>query len=106
MFKINLKKFSLMRGGSFLGFGLSPHRDWRIVLTGFAILVLLVLGMSSLVFYRTNSNSGSAGVQVESSPRNTLNLERLKKTVDYYKDKETKFEEIKSTKGNLLDPSI
>ena len=43
--KINLdlfKKFSLMKGGSFLGFGLSAHRDWKIILSGFIVVVVLI----------------------------------------------------------------
>jgi len=106
MLKINLKKFSLMRGGSFLGFGLAPHRDWKIILSGFIVLILLIIGFGSFLFYKTNYNGWSIDNQKETTRLNSLDLDRLGKAVTYYKDKATKFEEIKSNRGTTPDPSI
>jgi len=102
---LNLKKLSLMRGGSLFGFGLSAHRDWKIILSGFMILIILSAGFSFLVFQQINNNTTGAN-QEEVVQNNSLDTELLKKTIIYYQEKAIKLEEIKSKKSTLADPAI
>lgn len=95
-----------MRGGSFLGWGQSAHRDWKIILTGFIVVVLFSLFFSFLVFKQINNVGNSTTPQngiVENSSIDTI---LLKKIISYYDDQAKKFEKIKSNKISLPDPSI
>lgn len=103
---LNFKKFSLMRGGSFLGWGQSAHRDWKIILSGFIIAILFSLLFSFLVFKQIN-NAGASVFEQSGTVRNdSLDTALLKKIILYYEEQTKKFEKIKSTKGALIDPSI
>lgn len=108
MTKINLnfKKFSLMRGGSFLGWGQSAHRDWKIILSGFILVVVFSLLFSFLVFKQINNAGDSLSLQNETVQNGALDTTLLKKIILYYEDQAQKFEKIKSTKNTLPDPSV
>jgi len=108
MTKINLnfKKVSLMRGGSFLGWGQSAHRDWKIILSGFILAIIFSLLFSFLVFKQINNAGDSGFLQNETVQNGALDTTLLKKIILYYDDQAKKFEKIKSNKSTLSDPSI
>lgn len=105
--KINLtfKKFSLMRG-SFLGWGRSAHRDWKIILSGFIVAIIFSLFFSFLVFKQISNAKVSVTGQNETVQSGVIDTELLKKIILYYEDQAKKFEKIKSMKSTLVDPSI
>ncbi|MHB0978278.1 MAG: hypothetical protein ACYC1K_02670 [Minisyncoccota bacterium] len=103
---LNFKKVSLMRGGSFLGWGQSAHRDWKIILTGFIVAVLFSLLFSFLVFKQINNAGGSTASQNGTIENSSIDTTLLKKIISYYDDQSKKFEKIKSNKISLPDPSI
>ncbi|GEM_PF-5658044 len=106
--KINLhfKKVSLMRSGSFLGWGQSAHRDWKIILSGFIVVVLFSLLFSFLVFKQINNVEAPVVMQNETLENSLIDTALLKKIILYYDDQAKKFEKIKSTRSTLPDPSI
>lgn len=95
-----------MRGGSFLGWGQSAHRDWKIILSGFIVVVLFSFLFSFLVFRQINNIGASVAVQSETVESSVIDTVLLKKIILYYEDQAKKFEKIKSTKNTLIDPSI
>ncbi len=103
---LNFKKFSLMRGGSFLGWGQSAHRDWKIILSGFIVAVLFSLLFSFLVFKQINNVGGSTASQSGTIENSSIDTALLKKIISYYDDQAKKFEKIKPSKSAIPDPSI
>lgn len=95
-----------MRGGSFLGWGQSAHRDWKIILSGFIVVVLFSFLFSFLVFRQINNVGASTVVQNETVENSVIDTILLKKIISYYEDQAKKFEKIKSTRSALIDPSI
>lgn len=95
-----------MRGGSFLGWGQSAHRDWKIILSGFILAIIFSLLFSFLVFKQINNAGDSGFLQNETVQNGALDTTLLKKIILYYDDQAKKFEKIKSNKSTLSDPSI
>lgn len=95
-----------MRSGSFLGWGQSAHRDWKIILSGFIVAVIFSLLFSFLVFKQINNAGNSTALQTETVQNGVLDTTLLKKIILYYEDQAKKFEKIKSTKNTLPDPSV
>lgn len=95
-----------MRGGSLLGWGQSAHRDWKIILSGFIISVLLSLLFSFLVFKQINNASTSVTGEARTVQNSSIDTVLLKKIILYYDDQAKKFEKIKSNQSTLPDPSI
>ena len=104
--KLNFKKFDFKKGRSLLSFGLSPHRDWKIILSTCIILSLLLLSFSFLVWKKASGVKVTESSQEELMKLNTLNVELLRRTVLYYEEKANTLEEIKSKRSIISDPSL
>jgi hypothetical protein len=108
MKKINsiFSKIKINRGGHFLGFGMSPEVDWKLILLTFMITSVLVLTACAYYFIRINSGSFSSVSEDEGTPTPSFNISRVRQTTNYYDGKAAQLEIIKTTPENILDPSL
>lgn len=99
-------KFKINRGGHFLGYGVSPENDWKIILMTFMIMLALTLGACIYYFLKVNNGDFLVLTDEEKTPTSTFNLNRVRQTINYYESKSEELEKIKSTPEVILDPSL
>jgi hypothetical protein len=99
-------KFKINRGGRFLGFGLSPETDWKIIILTFMICMFLVLIGCAYFFIKIDNGGFLPVTDEEKTPSSSFNINRVRQTVNYYDNKSKELEIIKSTPEDILDPSI
>ncbi len=111
MIKINLKqikeRFSrIISRDKFKSF-LTPYRDWKIIVISFFIL-FVIIGIANAYFF-IQIDAGKIFFKVEKKPTKNfevLNVSGLKKTVQFFGNKEKNFEALSKEKLNIVDPSL
>ena len=108
MKKINsiFSKIKINRGGHFLGFGMNPETDWKIILLSFMISAVLILTACAYYFIRINSGSFVSTTDEETTPTPSFNISRVRQTTGYYEKKAAQLEIIKTSPESILDPSL
>lgn len=89
-------------------FGTGPDADWKVILLSSIALLVVIIALDLKIFFAINSESiGRDDIAVEETEA-VLNLNKLKKTVEYYQAKETQFELIRNgtATSTIVDPSL
>lgn len=100
----NKEKDDYPTKGRPLGWGGGPDADWKVMVGACLILVLIGFLLSALLFYKVRG--GSFGSDINASAEAPVDRNNLKRTVNFYKDRATNLESIKTTKETTPDPSI
>ena len=91
----------------FFGFGTSAQADWKIIFFSTVLIIIVVSILNVVMFIKIDK--GEIFVVKENNPmsKNALNLEKLKETNLYYKNKALEFESLKKgTSSPVVDPSL
>lgn len=100
-------KFKFNKGRRLLALGSSPETDWRIILIGFMILALVVVGLCTYFFVGLNlSDTPATDPSAPGANTPAFNINRLRQTINHYKTKRVEFEKVKIDSEATLDPSI
>lgn len=99
-------KIRLNRGGKFLGIGMNPETDWKIMVITFIFLLSVTLTACAYYFIRVNSGDFLVAIDGEATPTSTFNINRVRQTVNHYKTKAVELEKIKLAPENIPDPSL
>lgn len=111
MIKINFKKiienFSNIWDKDKLKFIITPNRDWKIIVTSFFILFIL-LSVGNIYFFRLIDKEKIFFKKSETTPEKikALDVVKLKKVVKYFENKEKMFNTLVVEKPNIIDPSL
>lgn len=84
--------------------GENIQRDWIIILSVFAFLSLVMLGMSTYLFLKVNQGEFFVTPQNNTRSIENLNRSRLEKTGEKLKERALKFEEARND-YSVVDPS-
>lgn len=82
------------------------ERDWGLMLIGFVVLVLVVVGLSGRLFFRINrgdfftSNGPADAASIVSSQKVLVD------TVNFFTDREKSYQASRSAASSQIDPSI
>lgn len=106
---IDLKKFT--RIFSLLGdrdpgkVEITPHRDWLILVGLFAALIVVVAGVSALLFVQTG-DEGLSAAEAETQPKPKIfNVKRLSSVISEFESREMKLQELRTERPHTIDPS-
>ena len=111
MAKFSLKdikeKFPVGGGRDKLKSLLTPHRDWRILVVVF-VLSFIVLGVVSTYFFIQVKEEKIFSETKENADEDfeVLDAEGLKEVVEFFENKENKFEFLSEEKPSAVDPSL
>lgn len=89
------------------GLGSGPDNDWKIIVVSTIALVILASAWNLRMFIRIN-NGGAYAIEEETQGADVIDLEKLQKTVEYYRNKESEFNKIitGNATSTVSDPSI
>ena len=94
------------KNGKLFGFGVSQSDDWRIIANVLLILALTVSVLGVYMFIKIEQGDMFVVEKEARGTGNTLDQNLLNKTIEFYKSRALKFEEIKANKVEVADPSI
>lgn len=109
------KNFELKKiAGKFLGNGykpaeareINPRRDWYMVLTAFTLIVFAIIAFGSYLYGKINSGSFFTTSRGSELPVETIDRSELKKIIGFYAAKNQSFQEAKTKKQEVVDPSL
>ncbi len=101
----SLPHISLRKGGKLFGFGTSPEADWKIIFSAGLFLAVCMIIFNAYIFIKIDKGDIFTVDALEGGER-TLDVRKLEEVVNYYEDRESKYEEIKSSGTSVPDPSI
>lgn len=78
---------------------------WRILLTTFFVMTVLVLGASFFVIQDISRGGFSPVAKVVVQGSDQVTLGRLEKLVSHFETKRVTFEQVRKTRTVLVDPS-
>ncbi len=111
MIKINLKniigKFSEIGDRDKLKSVLTPHRDWKIIIIVSSFLLIVLSVWSVYFFIQVNEEKMFFEIEEKSvEDFEVLDVEGLKKTIEFFENKEEKFNTLTEEKPGIVDPSL
>lgn len=86
--------------------GIAPDRDWKLLLAA-AVGVFVVALLYAGYLYREVSK-GEIFIQPERSTARleTIDRERLEAAVESFRDRDTRFNELRRSRPTFVDPSL
>lgn len=106
MQKLNIKGLKLHKNGRLFGFGVSPNADWKVLFSLFVLLFILISGVSFYMFVKIDKGEIFVVEKQSAVGSRILDTNLLKQTIEYYRERSTRLEEIKANKDATLDPSL
>lgn len=101
------KKLKRSSDEPLLGFGTSPQADWKVIFFSALFLLVTVSLMNGVIFIRIKNGEIFSSTSSQSAELQTLNVAKLKSTIEYYQGKEDQFLNIKSASSTqVVDPSL
>lgn len=100
------EKFFGNRYGSSEAKEINPRRDWNIILVFFALTIFAMIAFGLYLYGRINIGSFFTAPGGKELPVETIDRSELKKIIGYYEAKRRLFEEIKTKKPEVIDPSL
>lgn len=70
------------------GTGVSPKRDWYIILVVFVCLNVAALGFHAFLFYRISRGGFFSVPEVAPSTASSVNEEKMDEVLDHFREKE------------------
>lgn len=106
-FKEIFEKSDWKGKNNFLHFGNGPEADWKLIVVSTITLAVLASALNVWMFVRIN---GGKAFEIEKGAEETeatLDLRKLRATLEYYQNKGVEFEKIRSgAVPAVVDPSI
>jgi hypothetical protein len=102
--QIHKFKIHIHKNGRLFGFGVSPNADWKILFVSSTVLALIVAGLGTYFFVQVNRGE-VVGEKKSTLDDRAFDSTLLKTTVNYYRTRSAKLEEIKSL-NTPPDPSV
>jgi len=99
------KKLTASKGSDPSKIAASPYRDWRIVVAGFFIGLVALLGFNIYISFEINQDNFSL-VTPKSDQGVSFNNEGLATVLEGLAAKETTFERLKIEGVPVVDPSL
>ncbi|MBM2817594.1 MAG: hypothetical protein HW401_184 [Parcubacteria group bacterium] len=85
---------------------INSQRDWNIILISLAFIVLAVIVFNSYMYWRISSGSFIVIISGKELPIETIDRSEIKKIIDRYEAKSQLFQETKSKRPEVIDPSL
>src|SRR3989344_8024737 len=82
--------------GSLIRFGSGPEADWKLIVISAITLVILVSALNVWMFVKINEGEAFEIEESAEETEATLDLKKLRATIEYYQNKEVEFEKIRS----------
>ena len=100
-----LKKLTYTKGADALKMEITPYRDWRIVVWGFFVGLILAIWFNIYMLVKIDRDSFFTPAQ-KSSGVIKFNEEGLAKVIAWIDEKQAKFEKAKTEVVTIVDPSL
>ncbi|MEK9182166.1 MAG: hypothetical protein AAB781_01090 [Patescibacteria group bacterium] len=85
---------------------INPRRDWNIILAVFALIVFVITAFGLYLHGKINSGSFFTTSRGNELPVETINRSELKKIIGFYAAKNQSFQEARTNKQEVVDPSL
>jgi hypothetical protein len=89
-------------------FGTPAHveKDWKLILTTFVVLSLIIIVINVLIFYRVTKGVELSGESASATTTlETFSKEELLNAAEEVSKKRQRYLELKTTKPQIADPS-
>ena len=86
--------------------GVNPHKHWRMILSIFMFIVLLLITFSLYLLYQIKNDKIFKVEKIEQTPQSLLNEKLFERVMKDFDSKNIKAEEVKSSVKVVPDPSI
>lgn len=84
---------------------MTPHRDWRILVIAFAILVIAVGFASFYIFVQIERDEIFIAKEGEKVRARTFNTQKLKDTIKAFEQRQADLEILRTERPSIIDPS-
>jgi len=84
----------------------NPYRDWAITCTVATLIFLLMVGVTIYLFLGIQKGTLFAGEEVEVTPLKKISSQKLEEALLLMLKREETFNELKTTRPVLTDPSV
>lgn len=105
-FKKNIRKFFIKEYGVFEPKEINPSRDWVIVIAFFILSSIVAVSFGVYAYRKINRGGFFGKPNREEVSIETIDRSELVKAVEFYEMKEKIFQEVKSKKLEIIDPSL
>lgn len=97
-----------MKKISGISFGKNPESDWKIVFFSALTLAILTIALNVYVYIKIDKGEIFVVEGAGEGSGNTLNIEKLEETVEYYQSKAANFQRIirQDASAPVSDPSL
>ena len=87
--------------------GVGPDQDWKIIFCLGVFLAIVTIILNIILFWHLDKKEVFVSGTNPSETSLSLDLDALKRTIDYYEDKAALFEQIQDDSSSLIpDPSL
>lgn len=109
------RNFELKKiAGKFFGNGyrpakageINPRRDWHMILAVFTLIIFSIIAFGLYLYGKINSGSFFTTSRGNELPVETIDRSELKKIIGFYAAKNQSFQEAKTKKQEVVDPSL
>ena len=101
-----LKRINLKKRERALGFGISPHADWRTIFIALLLLGLVAVAFGAYMFIRVDKGEVFIVEKKSDDTVRHLDPKELQRVVEYYQGKAEQYESLKTLKpSGITDPS-
>lgn len=102
-----IKKFSESGGKDKLKSILTPHRDWKIIVVTFFLSFIVLIAANMYFFTQINNEKiFFKAEEGEVEDFEVLDVLGLKETIEFFENKENKFNTLVEEKFEIVDPSL
>lgn len=105
-FKKNIGKFFRKKRGVFVPKEINPHRDLMVVITIFILSSIVAMLFGVYMYREINRGGFFVDTNKEEILIESIDRSELTKAVEFYELKEKIFQEVKSKKPEIIDPSL
>lgn len=107
-FKKIISKIHLPRVTDFRTIGDKAHHDWKIIIVLFIIFSLVTIFGNYLFFQEVDDGSIFVQTETVESTVNTdvVSKKNLEDTVQFFKERQARLEDLKTIKPSVPDPSL
>ena len=86
--------------------GFDENKSWKMLLVAFTVVKVGVIIFSSYLFFRINSGEIFIVKQDTAISVDTINRTLLKDTIESFEKKAIEFEQLKTNRPDVIDPSL
>mgnify|MGYP001566676127 CR=1 FL=1 len=105
-FKKNIGKFFRRKRESFEPKEINFQRDWRVVVAIFILLSIVAVSFGVYAYREINQGDFFNNPNKEEIIIESIDRSELAKAIEFYDSKKRIFQEVKSKKPEIVDPSL